>query len=254
MPPTPATATQESRDAARFPAYARLREALRQEIEDGYFDDGRRMPTDLELTRRFGISRHTARRALSELVTDGLVIRVPGRGTFVTGAHKSRYVRMLGKLSDVMALRTDTHLRVVDGPRPVRDPYAEERLQVERGELVAITVLRHRDGIPVGSAEIYLPAHIAQLLNGLSDHADRTTTIVELVGQALDQEVIDADQEVTAVAADPLLARLLEVPEGSALLQIERLYFASSGTAVELSIGHYRPDQYSYRLALRGSA
>jgi DNA-binding GntR family transcriptional regulator len=40
---------------------------------------------------------------------------------------------------------------------------------------------------------------------------------------------------------------------GSALLQIERLYFASSGEAVELSIGHYRPDQYSYRIALRGA-
>ena len=64
------------------PAYQALREQLRDEIAAGRYRDGVRLPTESELVARHGLSRQTVRRAFQDLVAEGVVYRVPGRGTY----------------------------------------------------------------------------------------------------------------------------------------------------------------------------
>ena len=66
------------------PAYQALREQLRSEIAAGQYRDGTRLPTESELVARHGLSRQTVRRAFQDLVAEGVVYRVPGRGTYAT--------------------------------------------------------------------------------------------------------------------------------------------------------------------------
>lgn len=68
--------------AAEFP-YAQLGRILRARIASGQYPPGRKIPPLTELQNEFGLSSMTVRRAVKQLADDGLLLRVPGRGTYV---------------------------------------------------------------------------------------------------------------------------------------------------------------------------
>ena len=70
--------------AAEFP-FEQLARILRDRIESGQYPAGRKIPPLLDLEKEFGLSSMTVRRAVKQLADEGLLLRVPGRGTFVTG-------------------------------------------------------------------------------------------------------------------------------------------------------------------------
>ena len=71
--------------AAEFP-FEQLARILRARIESGQYPAGRKIPPLIELQEEFGLSSMTVRRAVKQLSDDGLLLRVPGRGTFVAGS------------------------------------------------------------------------------------------------------------------------------------------------------------------------
>ncbi|MDW3219041.1 MAG: GntR family transcriptional regulator [Acidimicrobiales bacterium] len=79
--------------ASDLPLWAQLETELRRALDAGEFDD--RFPTDLELTRRYDVSRHTVREAVGRIQADGLLRRVRGRGTVV---ERPRFEQRLGAL------------------------------------------------------------------------------------------------------------------------------------------------------------
>ena len=99
-------------DAAE-PAYRALAATLRSAIAAGRYRGGVRLPTEAELAAEYGLSRQTVRRAFVDLVAEGVVHRVPGRGTFAT-ERGGRYLRQLGSIDDLMNLSTDTTMEVVE--------------------------------------------------------------------------------------------------------------------------------------------
>ena len=64
--------------------YLQLADILRERIADGTYAPGEKIPPLLDLQAEFGLSSMTVRRAVGVLVDEGLLVRVPGRGTFVT--------------------------------------------------------------------------------------------------------------------------------------------------------------------------
>lgn len=68
---------------APIPLYFQLKTLLLEEILEGRYGPGDRLPTEHELCRRFGISRTPVHRALSELSEEGVILRQRRRGTFV---------------------------------------------------------------------------------------------------------------------------------------------------------------------------
>ena len=65
------------------PLYEQLRQSLRSDILSGVYPPGSQLPSELELGAHYGVSRITVRRAMMELVQEGLLIRMQGKGTFV---------------------------------------------------------------------------------------------------------------------------------------------------------------------------
>lgn len=66
-----------------FP-YLQLSRILRDRIADGTYPAGKKIPPVLDLQAEFGLSSMTVRRAVAVLAEEGLLVRVPGRGTYVT--------------------------------------------------------------------------------------------------------------------------------------------------------------------------
>jgi GntR family transcriptional regulator len=237
------------------PAYQALREQLRDEIAAGRYPDGARLPTESELVTRHGLSRQTVRRAFQDLVAEGVVYRVPGRGTYASepGRH---YLRQLGSIEDLMSLSDDTTMEVLAGLRRRVDVDAASRLRLDDDVVYSVVFRRLHDGVPFVLTTVHLVPSAAQPLlasPALADGTVGTHTIIGLLEPHLSEPIAEAAQSITVAPADGVVAEAVRCAAGHPMLRVDRLYSDSSGRPVELSVSHFLPEQYTYRVTLRRS-
>ena len=122
-------------------AYRQVASGLRQAIAAGQYPAGQRLPTEAELVTATGLSRQTVRRAFQELVTDGAIYRVRGRGTFAVPGD-GKYLRSFGSVDDLMALSLDTEMQVVEPLHVLASLEAARSLQVDDDMVMAMSFLR----------------------------------------------------------------------------------------------------------------
>jgi GntR family transcriptional regulator len=236
------------------PAYQVLREQLRDEIAAGRYSDGARLPTESELVAQHGLSRQTVRRAFQDLVAEGAVYRVPGRGTYAS--EPGRYLRQLGSIEDLMSLSDDTTMEVLAGLRRRVDVDAASRLRLDDDVVYSVVFRRLHDGVPFVSTTVHLVPSAAQPVltsSALADGAVGTHTVIGLLEPHLAEPIAEAAQSITVAPADAAVANAVGCEPGHPMLRVDRLYSDSSGSPVELSVSHFLPEQYTYRVTLRRS-
>ena len=91
-----------------IPAYKRIMEYVRERIKNGEYRPGDRIPSENELAKMFDVSRLTARRAIEKLADEGLLIRVPGLGTFVSGISEEKTIYVGVVIEDLFDTRGRT--------------------------------------------------------------------------------------------------------------------------------------------------
>ena len=84
-------------------AWRQIADAIEAEIADGRLPSGRQLPTEAQLAERFGVNRHTVRRALATLTTRGLVRATQGRGTFVESPPLAYPIGRRTRFSEIVA-------------------------------------------------------------------------------------------------------------------------------------------------------
>jgi DNA-binding GntR family transcriptional regulator len=237
------------------PAYQTLRDQLRGEIAAGHYRDGARLPTESELVARHSLSRQTVRRAFQDLVAEGVVYRVPGRGTYASEPG-GRYLRQLGSIEDLMSLSDDTTMEVLAGLRRRVDVDAASRLRLDDDVVYSVVFRRLHDGVAFVSTTVHLVPLAAQRVlssSVLADGAVGTHTVIGLLEPHLTDPIIEAAQSITVAPADDLVADAVGCQPGHPMLRVDRLYSDTGGRPVELSVSHFLPEQYTYRVTLRRS-
>lgn len=240
-----------SRDVAE-PAYRQLSKQLRAQIASGSYRGGQRLPTESELATSYGLSRQTVRRAFLELVTEGVVYRVPGRGTFATEPD-TRYLRQLGSIEDLMNLASDTTMEIVTPLRRLADIEAASRLRLDTDLVCAVTFRRLHDGIPFVLTTVSLPESIARHVMDtpeLASGAVGSSTIIGLLEPHLTVPIVQAAQSITVAPATGSVASALNCGEGHPMLRVDRLYGDADGDPVELAVSYFMPELYTYRVVL----
>jgi DNA-binding GntR family transcriptional regulator len=201
------------------------------------------------------LSRQTVRRAFQDLVAGGVVYRVPGRGTYASDPG-GRYLRQLGSIEDLMSLSDDTTMEVLAGLRRRVDVDAASRLRLDDDVVYSVVFRRLHDGVAFVSTTVHLVPLAAQRVlssSVLADGAVGTHTVIGLLEPHLTDPIIEAAQSITVAPADDLVADAVGCQPGHPMLRVDRLYSDTGGRPVELSVSHFLPEQYTYRVTLRRS-
>ena len=240
-------------------AYRTLADRLRTAIRDGEYADGRQLPTEEQLAASYSVSRQTVRRAMQDLVFEGIIYRVAGRGTYPV-AEQDRYVSHFGSVEELMALSLDTECEVVSPLQRKVDVTTASRLRLASDEISQVTLVRRHAGVPFCHTSVALPPRIGALLAGRAELATAglrsRVTVIGLIDTSLAADgprgmIASAEQSVSAAGAPAAAAAHLGCAPGEPLLRIDRLYFDADDAPVELAVSFFDPEHYSYRVRLR---
>jgi GntR family transcriptional regulator len=235
-------------------AYRNLAAQIRDAIRNGEYADGRQLPTEEQLSASFSVSRQTVRRAMQDLVSEGIIYRVAGRGTYPV-AEEDRYVNHFGSVEELMALSLDTECQVVNPLQRKVDVETASRLRLRSDEIFTVALVRLHADIPFCYTSVYLPPRIGQLLadvGELSSPGRRSrVTVIGLIDARRGGSITAAEQSISAAGAPAIAARHLGREAGEPMLRIDRLYFDEEDDPVELAVSYFDPEHYSYRVKLR---
>jgi GntR family transcriptional regulator len=242
-----------ARRPKRVPAYTMLADELRKQVRDQRYPDGSRLPVETELSATYGVSRQTVRRAFQDLVSEGIVYRVPGRGTFPTN-DVGRYTRSFNSIEDLLQISLDTELEVLQPPTIRVDLDASGRLRLPTDEVVTVTFRRFHESQPFCTTQAFLPVETGRRLFDIPELNEvgvlQHMTVLSVVQRVAGTKLAGADQSITAVPAPMKVARDIEVAEGQPVLRIDRVYFDAEQKLLELAVNYFNPDRYSYRLRI----
>ena len=237
--------TPDSTDAR--PLYAKVREQLVERIRSGVWRPGQLIPSEFEIAAEFGVSQGTARKAISALAAERLVMRQQGRGTFVV-EHTPAHVlfRFFNIFDTAGQLITPDSLKATCTVAPA-SAAEQKALRLAAGaEVVRIGRIRTRDGTPFISETIALPQ---ELFPDLAQNQALPNTIYDLFQKAYGILLVRTEDRLSAIAADAATASLLHLSAGTPLLRIDRTAFGLDDRPIEwrVSLCHLQSAHYLAR-------
>lgn len=233
-----------------IPLYVQLEQIIKSKIIIGEFMPGEQVPTEKELCKMYQISSITAKQAILNLVSEGLVSRVPGKGTFVT--EKILKTETLHAKGDIYGLISsglkEQKVRVLDITN-IRPPKKVSKIlnTEESSHVTKVRRTRSLDNIPVSYIVNYLPIEIGKLI----EKKDlRAHPMLDVLSNKLGIELAKGNQSIEAIVADYEIARALSVSISSPILYIETIIYSKEKKPVDFVQTFVRPDRYKYSVKL----
>jgi GntR family transcriptional regulator, phosphonate transport system regulatory protein len=211
---------------------------IQGDIASGACKPGTRLPTEAELSTRFGVNRHTVRRALEELSRDGLVRVEQGRGSFVAEDVLDYNVEARTRFSEWIRKHNKEPSGII---RQLREIPADRRvadgLGIRSGSrVILLERLGFADDRPVSLARHYFPA---SRLKGLFQALQATPRITEALRAVGIDDYLRLQTRVTARLPTQTEADLLRMPRNRPVLITENINVDRAGTIVEFASGCY---------------
>ncbi|RZW12405.1 MAG: GntR family transcriptional regulator [Rhodobacteraceae bacterium] len=230
------------------PRYVQLRRRLEEGIDTGILPPNSSLPPEREIAEITDLSRVTVRKAIQELVREGVIEQRQGSGSFV----REPLTRVEQSLSHLTSFTEDMKNRGLETTskwleRGIFVPSLDEIavLGLSDTEQVArIYRLREAGGRPMALERAALPLDI------LPNPIEVTTSLYEVL-ERLGNRPVRAVQKISAINLESRDADLLEVAEGAAGLSIERTSYLPGGRVAELTRSIYRGDAYDFVAELR---
>ena len=227
--------------ATWVPHYRQIEVALRARVPTMH--PGERLPSDSDLCREFGVSRMTARNAMQRLAEDGLVQRIPGRGTFVAEPPSHRHADRLMAFSHEMTRqgRTPGSRLLAREIRQATDAEASA-LEIDPSDpVVLVRRLRLADGRPMAVETAVLVRGTADVVMSADLEAGSLHEALARAGLQLRR----GKATIRAEAATPEDAHILVMAAGEPLLVERRVIADAKGRPVEATESRYPGDRYA---------
>lgn len=245
MTRTPAApATAEPLDKSSFiPLYFQIQQKLMERIQTGDLTEGDLLESEEDLSRRFQVSRMTARQALRGLKDQGYAYSVKGRGTFVCRPKMEKNILHLQGFTEEMrqqGLQPSSQL-LEQAVIPANEEMAR-RLNLQPNETVLrLLRLRFADGDPIALETSHVSLGV---FRGLERFDFGKRSLYQTLRERFGVRVGWADEVIEAMAAGRDEARLLTIAPKASLLCITRTVVTAQGVPIEFARSLYRADRY----------
>jgi DNA-binding GntR family transcriptional regulator len=238
--------------AAGQPQYALVAQRLIADISGGRYPVGGLLPTELELCRQFGVSRHTVREAIRRLQERGLVTRRRGIGTSVKAKRvQQRYVQSSMAISDLPRYVEETRLATAAAEDVIAGAALADLLRCPAGQRwIRVTGLRYagREKLPMALSDIYINAAYGGIRRRIGTLKVPVYTLIE---KQYGISIVAVQQEIRASLIGAADARRLSVTPGSAGLVVTRRYFDQADRTIEVAVNLHPADRFSYSMSMR---
>ena len=231
------------------PLYHQIYLLLRDEIISGQRPFGTLVPTEQELSRIYGVSRITTRRALDELAQNRLVARKRRVGTRVLFQPPSPPIEasIEQAVESLLTLGRTTKAKLVElGEEEAAGPIIDSLNLKPHEKVIRAVRVRWLDDQPLGVVVSYVPSRLGIVLTRADLEATPMLGILEQAGVKFGT----AAQTISATSADASLASLLDVEIRAPILRIGRTVYSTTGEAILHTLAQYRSDRYQISLDL----
>jgi GntR family transcriptional regulator len=227
------------------PLYMQIARKLTDDVRAGRYQVDQALPSERTLSEQLNVSRVTARKAIDQLVEQGLVVRKRGSGNYIAP-------RIEQPLSNLSSFSEQLQQRgYKPGSRWLRRDIviagADEQMSLglsPNTKVARLERLRYADDVAMAYEVSVLPATVVPDPDAIGDSLYQ---FLERIGKP----PVRALQHIRAMNASAELARQLDVAEGMAVLFITRIAYLESGAAVELTHSYCRSDHYDFVAEMR---
>jgi GntR family transcriptional regulator len=231
------------------PYYQQLKRILVEEIESRR-REGDLLPSESALCRQYSLSRTVVRQALAELEGDGLVHKVKGKGTYVTGrALTPSFVQhWLGFHESLVHAGHTVRSKIIDLRTEPCGVALAKLVEVGVGEaVVRLGRVRSVDGRPVQVVRTALPS---RLFPGLEDLDMTDCSLYQVLADTYGVRPATGKRAIDATALSREDARYLGVAEGEPALRVEGATRSADGVLFEYSVAISPGDRYRFEIAV----
>lgn len=236
---------------ARLPLYQRLRDQLAEQIANNRWRPGEAIPTEAALSAEYQLSTGTVRKAVDALVSEGILERQQGRGTFIRRPQFQSSLFRFFRFQTAAGERRIPESRILS-IEPVTAPSAvAEALRLSPdAPVIRIVRLRLLDIQPVLAEEIWLPRNRFQRLLEI-ELSSQGPLLYPIYEEVCGQVVASAEETLIAEAVSDVHARLLQIPINSPVVVIERLARDYAGTPLEWRRSRGHAGHFRYNVDIR---
>lgn len=229
------------------PLYVQARNILLARIENEEYKINEKIPSESELCKEFAISRMTVRSVLTELVRDGKLYRIQGKGTFVAEpkitAESISYVGIREQL-EKQGYNVST---VVIGFQIINCPSAVAKvMQLEADDQVYyIQRIRNVDGVPLSLHKSYIPVSMCP---GLANNDFCNDQLCMILSEKYGLYHTSVSETLESISSSEEDATLLKIRKGYPLIRLCDAISNRNGCMFEYSTVVFRGDKLQIRL------
>lgn len=222
--------------------WRKIADDIEHAIVRGDFAIGERLPSEQEIADRFGVNRHTVRRALAELTERGLVRAERGSGTYVEPARITYPIRARTRFSEIInaAGRMAGGRLLASSSEPAPRDIALRLDLPPNAMAVRLEILRSANRVPISLGTSWLPADLAPDAAKIYRMVRSVSRLLAHIGF---QDYKRRDTRVSAAVADAVHAAKLQLTPGRPLIVVDSVDIASDGRPILTSHARFAADR-----------
>lgn len=229
--------------------YLKIFEYYKNQIVSAVLKSGQQMPTEEEICKIFDSSRITTRHALDILATQGYIVKIQGKGTFVSEKKASMQLNeLLGFSAEMRKLGKVPSTQVLSISLIQANEKVAEKLDIQVGkQIYVIERIRSADEVKVALEKVSIPF---SYVPGLEE-ADLTQSLYAVLTDVYGIVPKFAKETMEATLANQRISEMLDVRVNSPVLAMERISYDKDGKIYEYTDSIYRGDKYKFTVTMK---